>query len=470
MKTSRLTIAFRGVGVLAVLAAALHCGGSNSGSTTTTFAEEADVCKTAYAGECGKTCTSDLDCDSALHCGPGSTCTAECTPSIPCANGGSCSTRGACTRAETTFVSFGEGGLLPLPDPPDASASDVVCADTNVDLTQVLPKVLLLLDQSASMFNYKFDSEEPSNGCNPSCRWSVLKDVIIGDGSPNVGLVKQIEKDADLDVKMYSATDPVLGDGDDSYLTTPTDDVCPRFNGKAFSGLTFAANNYASIDALLRPAGVDDDTPTGPAIRTVIGLGPDGNVVEGGFASITSASPKVMVLVTDGEPMLCGESGPSAGGREAVISAVQDTYRQNIRTFVIAIGSPSAEATQHFNAVANAGAGLDPTTGNATAILPSTQQQLIDTLRQIVLDARTCTFDLHGAVQPSMERLGTVMLNGARVPFAEPGAPDEGWRLVTPSRIELLGSACTTLKATPNGQLTAHFPCEAVILPPDVPK
>jgi hypothetical protein len=368
------------------------------------------------------------------------------------------------------FVSFGEGGLPPVPDPPDASASDVVCADTNVALTQVLPKVLLLLDQSASMYNFKFDSEEPSNGCNPSCRWSVLKDVLIGDGSPNVGLVKQIEKEAELDVKLYSATDPVLGDGDDSYLTVPTDDVCPRFNGRAFSGLTFAANAYASIDALLRPAGVDDDTPTGPAIRTVIGLGPDGGVVDGGFASIASAGPKVVVLVTDGEPTLCGESAPSAAAREAVVSAVQETYRQNIRTFVIANGSPGAEAKQHFNAVANAGAGLDPTTGNAAAILPSTQQQLVDTLRQIVLDATTCTFDLHGAVQPSMERLGTVTLNGTRVPFSEPGAPDEGWRLVTPSRIELVGSACATLKATPNGQLSAHFPCEAITVPPEVPK
>ena len=67
-----------------------------------------------------------------------------------------------------------------------------------------------------------------------------------------------------------------------------------------------------------------------------------------------------------------------------------------------------------------------------------------------------------------MEQLGTVTLNGATVPFDAPGAPDEGWRLVTPSRIELVGSPCETLKSSPDAQLTARFPCGAI--PTNVPK
>src|SRR5262249_55039003 len=95
-------------------------------------------------------------------------------------------------------------------------------------------------------------------------------------------------------------------------------------------------------------------------------------------------------------------------------------------------------------------------------IRPNTQEQLVNALRQIVLGARTCTFDLNGQVEPGMERLGTVTLNGVTVPFDEPGAPDEGWRLLNPSRIELVGAACDTVKSTPDAKLSARFPCGAV--------
>jgi hypothetical protein len=289
----------------------------------------------------------------------------------------------------------------------------------------------------------------------------VLKDVLIGPANDPGGLVKQLESDAELGVQMYSATDPNPNDGDNSFLVGPTDDVCPRFNAKKFAGLSLAVNNYAAIDALLRPATVDDDTPTGPALRTVVGLLDDGGVTDGGLAAMPGDAPKVVVLVTDGEPGLCGDNYSSPQARALVVSAAQDAYKQQVRTFVIAIGDTTQQSADHFKQVANAGQGQDPSTGDAGAIQPSTPQELVDALKKIVIDARTCTFELNGSVPAGQENRGTVVLNGQPVPYV--GTGTDGWHLTTPSTLELVGSACTTLKTTADATLTASFPCGVVI-------
>ena len=444
-----------GLGVVGLLAVAIHCGTSSE----STFDETSgSPCETVYRGLCGTPCASDDECAAGLYCGVAGTCNADCAPDHECLSGLMCTARGRCGG------DF--GGPLPdggATDLDGALASDAVCADTDVALTKTLPRVLFLLDQSSSMHHYAFPGSASSNNCNPGCRWTALKDVLIGPAANPGGLLKQLDGEAEIAVEMYSATDPTPGDGDDTFLTGPTDNVCPRFNGKAFDGLTFESQAFATVNTLLRPARVDDDTPTGPAIRAVVGLAGDGGIAnDAGFAADPSKAPKVIVLVTDGEPMLCGEYAPSPAGRAEVVSAVQHTYKHGIKTFVIAIGDNNPGAVQHFNAVANAGQGLDPSTGDAGAIQPGSPQQLVDALKKIVLDARTCTFDLNGKVEPGMEKLGTVTLNGAVVPYDDPGAPDEGWRLVTPSRIELVGAACNTIKTSPDATLTARFPCGAV--------
>lgn len=449
-------------GALSITAVALglHCGSGDE----SLFAPQPDggTCRAGLPAGCGEPCGAGDVCPAGLFCGADGRCSAECAPGETCANGALCSAQGRCDGAGFGGGGNDGGGASDAPGP------DAVCADVNVTLTKVLPKVLFLLDQSSSMRHFKFPSGD-SNGCNPDCRWTVLKDVLIGPDPATGGLLKQLEAEAELGVEMYSATDPVQGDGDDSFLPPPTDAVCPRFNGKAFDGLSFAVNNATAIDTILRPASVDDDTPTGPAVRAVVGLLPDGGVGDPkGFAAVPPTTPRVLVLVTDGEPALCGQNNPSDPARVAVVEAVQQTFAQGIRTFVIAIGDNSAQAQAHFKAVANAGQGKDPNTGDAGAVSPTTKQALVDALRQIVLDARTCKFTLNGTVQPGTEQQGVVTLNGAPVPFDAPGAPDEGWRLVSPTEIELVGTACQTVKSTPNAQLSARFPCGSVV--PGIPR
>lgn len=446
---SRISLGLFFVGLIA----ALHCGTTGGDSE---FGDGDDPCKTVFAGKCGLPCGVDLDCESGMHCGIGNTCTAQCAPGKVCENGVLCSPRGRCGTDDVPPV-FGDSGI----PKGDATVPDAICADVDVALTKVLPKVLFLLDQSSSMHYFKFPDGD-SAGCNPDCRWTVLKDVMIGKTAALGGVVKTLQAEAELGVLMYSATDPTTGDGDDSFLPPPTDAVCPRFNGKAFPGVSFKLNNAAAIDALLRPATVDDDTPTGPAVRTAAGLAADGGVSDPkGFAAVAGNAPKVLVLVTDGEPATCGGNlVPSQAGRDESVKAVQDTYKQKIRTFVIAIGG--AAGTTHLQNVANAGQGFDPDTGDAGVIKPQTPQQLVDALKQIVLDARTCTFMLNGVVKAGQEKLGVVTLNGATVPLQTPGGPEEGWKLKNASTIELLGTACKTLKETPNATLNARFPCDAV--------
>lgn len=422
----------------------LHCGSSDEGSK---FAN--DPCQGVYKGKCGASCAVDTECPDGLYCKAGA-CTADCAGG-KCSDGLSCSARGRCGDL---------GGELPGGGDGDSGITG--CPGLDVSLAKVVPKVVFLLDQSSSMFKTKLPTGN-SNDCNPTCRWTVLKDVLIGPSATPGGLLKELDGQAELAIELYSATDANPNDGDNTQLTGPTDNVCPRFNGKTFDGLSFSLNAYAGAETLLRPASVDDDTPTGPAIRTIAGLAEDGSIADQkGFGALSTTAPKLLVLVTDGEPALCGANLPSDQGKAAVVKAVEDAFTHDVHTLVIAIGD-AVGAADHFNAVANAGQGLDPATGNAKAILPSTPQALEGALKKAVLDARTCSFDLQGGeVAAGKEKEGEVLLNGTPVPLDEPGAPEEGWRLASPSRIELVGSACVTLKATPNAVLSAHFPCGAI--------
>lgn len=443
-------------GCLALLAFGIHCGSSDS-----SLFGGAGGCPPALADKCGSQCTLDSDCAEGVHCGLDNVCVAQCAPGSTCENGLACSPRGRCGSDPGSGLSNAtvDGGG-------SDGNTDSVCAATDVQLTKVLPKVLFLLDQSSSMWKYKFPGNALSDvagvECANGCRWTVLKDVLIGPNPTTGGLLKELQGEAELGIQMYSATDPTLGDGDDSYLpASPAPAAtCPRFNGKAFTGTTFALNNADAMDGLLRPATVDDDTPTGPAITKVVGLGADGGVADpNGLAADTSPAPKVIVLVTDGEPGLCGANNTSETAKAGVVAAVQLAHTHGIKTFVIAIGDPSA----HFKAVANAGQGKDPTTGDSNAITPTSTNDLKTALTNVVLGARTCKFQLNGEVQPGMEKQGTVTLNGGVVPFDDPGAPDEGWRLVGKSEIELVGAACNTVKTTPDAKLSASFPCGTIL-------
>ena len=431
----------------AVLLTAISTAHCTSGAPAhgSPFTESNDPCASgALAPQCGLACTNDATCPEGLICGADGACAAECTAGTICENGFACSPKGRC-GLDTPPPGLSDAGVGKL--------NPLTCAQMDVTLTKVHPRVLFLLDQSSSMHHFKFPNGL-SDACKSGCRWTALKDVLIGPAANPGGLLAQLDDDAAMGVAMYSATDTNPNDGDNSFLVGPADAVCPRFAGKAFSGLSFELGAASKISTALRPATVDDDTPTAAALRTVVGIDGNGAIVDAkGFAALSNDAPKVIVLVTDGEPTMCGESSPSATARADVEAAVAQTYARGIKTFIIAIGDTNAVVEAHYKAIANAGLGKHPVQGDAKAVRPATPGELLTAIRNIVLDARTCAFDLNGRVETGMEGSGSVVLDG------KPLALGTDWKLVSPSRIELVGGACTTLKSTPSTKLSATFPC-----------
>ena len=441
-----------------LVAAAIHCGtdnGSEFGDPANTAA-----CNTAYPGKCGVACNDDTGCADGLDCSATKVCSADCAPGVACENAGQCTVRGQCVTGEG-FTPIDSG---PLPDGSYVLPDGAICASTDVTLTKTDPVVLFVLDQSGSMYYQNFAN-------TGTRRWDTLKTSLLGPtNDKDAGIIAQLQGNAQLGVALYSATNG------QSELTGTVEAVCPRFNGRSFAnafpgGLKFALNNYGAIESVLRPANVDDDTPTGYAVQTLVGLANDGGVAtNAGFAGYDAgAAPKVLILVTDGQAGNCvngttsddaNEGAQQTNGYAKTLDMVKATYGQNIRTFVIDLsGSQDNTSLTRFKTIANAGVG-QPANGDATAFQPANGAALAQRIGTIVSNARSCNFALNGEVVGNASS-GTVLVNGQPVPYVG-SAGGNGWRLADTTHIELVGTTCDQIKNNPSATLSASFPCGVV--------
>ncbi len=397
---------------LALLGLLLHCGSDDEGSTFPS------PCDTVYKGKCGQPCTDDNACPTGLHCTPDQKCTAQCTPSGRECDGAPCSARGRCGGDDGGL--FGDGG------------SEGSCPDTAVTLSKVTPTVLLLVDQSSSMQDNEFP---PGSG---ETRWDVLRSALLDvDG----GVVKTLENEVSFGLSLYT--------------WTAGDLACPRL-----TNVGWAIGNYDEINAVYGPAVAVDNTPTAESIMGVVGFDDAGTPVGDGFAQAATPGPKIVLLATDGDPDTCecpdcnGEQGP----RDFTVWAAERAHAAGVETYVISIGDELNET--HQQQVANVGLGYDPNAGAVAPLYrPNDRAQLVGALRKIILGVRDCKFSLSGSVVAGTEDQGIVTLDGAPLPFNDPN----GWRLSSPSEIEVLGDACTTLSTSPTAEVTARFPCGAIV-------
>ena len=113
--------------------------------------------------------------------------------------------------------------------------------------------------------------------------------------------------------------------------------------------------------------------------------------------------------------------------------------------------------------MANAGVGL-PVGGqtNAPFYQPQNKQELIDNFTSIINGQRSCVLTLDGEVDPELADQGKVFLDGEELGYDDP----DGWRLNSPSEIELTGAACDAIK-TGEHEITGSFPCDAIIEGPN---
>ena len=218
-----------------------------------------------------------------------------------------------------------------------------------------------------------------------------------------------------------------------------------------------ALNNYAAITAKYLPNDWKGDTPTGESVDAAV------KILDG----VNEPGPKVIVLATDGEPDSCADPNPateagSEAARQLSVTAVQNAFKKQISTFVISVGNDVGQ--DHLRAVANAGQGLavDVDTMNRF-YLANNQAELATAFDNIVGGVRSCTFTLNGTVAENRAGTGTVLLDGKPLTYMD----KDGWRLSSPTVLELQGEACTVIK-TGDHNLKIDFPCGVIV--PIVPK
>lgn len=395
-----------GLGVLlSALGSVVSCGG----------AEESLVSPCKSELECGQPCSLSSPCGSGRYCGSDQTCTAECTlGDNRCGDGKTCNGSGRCVAKMVLNVGGSSG---------NSGGSSGVCAGTSLNLDKQIPTVLLLVDQSGSM-NASFAGSD---------RWQVLRSSLM---NPAMGVVNTLQSQVRFGLALYSGV---------------RNRPCPLI-----TSVQPALNNYGAIDDAY-PVPTDsilDNTPTGESIDAASTL----------LQGVDELGQKVIVLATDGDPDSC--DAPNSNGsnppREMSLEAAQRAFQAGIFTFVISV---AADADQnHLRELANVGQGYPRNDAMNRLYLANDQAQLASAFATIIEGVRSCAFALDGTVTDGGEAQGTVTLNGALLTLNDPN----GWRLSSPSTIELTGTACETVKNEKSVSLNASFPCGIVI--PNVPK
>src|SRR5690606_6501036 len=97
--------------------------------------------------------------------------------------------------------------------------------------------------------------------------------------------------------------------------------------------------------------------------------------------------------------------------------------------------------------------------GTAPYYRPEDPDALKNAIANIIGGVRTCSFELSVEVNLAMASTGTVLLDCAAVPFDDAN----GWRMNTPTELELVGDACFDLRASLDPFLFITFPCGTIV-------
>jgi len=353
------------------------------------------------------TCTVDTDCQLGFYCGADGTCTADCGPQASsCGSGGTCDDRGRCVGGAGADAGAADGGS---------------CPNVSLDLSPIIPTVVLLVDQSGSM-------SDPFNG---QPRWDAVRDALTADPG---GVVTILQDKVRFGITAYTSNGGSAGG------------TCPMLNSDPPD-----FNNRNDIRQLMIDNGPSGDTPTGESIDAVVAdlmanpPPPD--------------SPPIIVVATDGEPDTCAVPNPQQGQPEAVAAAM-NSHANGIDLYILSVGTDVSNA--HLQDMANAGVGL-PVGGmtNAPFFVANNQSEMVDAFNQIIAGSRSCTLTLSGAIDPNEASQGTVTMDtgsGAQILGF-----NTDWIVVDSTTIELIGSACDDFLNAASVSLSAEFPCGVVV-------
>ncbi len=358
------------------------------------------------APECSIACDpapgATTTCPAGYHCSPDGACTAVCT-----AGGGECGTGETCTS---------DGRCMPADLDAGPAGPDADCPDVTFQATRITPTVQLLIDQSGSM----------SEIFGGPTRYAALREALVGTG----GVVTALEDEAYFGATLY------YGGA-----------ACPTLTAVSTGR---ALGNAGAIRTLLDGNGPASGTPTGESLQATF--------QEMVANPPPAGSPPIIVLATDGEPDVCANGSDEVMGRMVSVAQAQAAFAAGIRVFILSVGTDVANG--HLQEVANVGAGLAAATmppAAAPYYVATTPAALTAAFQTIIGGVVSCELDLDGNVDPAQAGTGTVTLNGTALGFGT------DWELVDGNTIRLIGAACTTLTTSPDPQVSASFPCGAVI-------
>jgi hypothetical protein len=304
---------------------------------------------------------------------------------------------------------------------PGVDTEDENCPGVQVTFSQRVPFVMVLVDQSESM----------NEGFGNGTRWSVLREALLDEQG---GIIQTIDDDVRMGLALYTSEEGYAGG------------ECPIIRK-----VDAEFGNYEAIRDLYDGAEPVEDTPTGESLFAVA------EQLEKVYVS--GATPKAIVLATDGYPDTCEEPDPQ-NGQDKSLGAAVAAFGMGIRTYVISIGDELGE--EHLQELANAGAGL-AIDGEQQARFYRAQDngELYEAFSDVINGIRDCVFNLDGSVVEGYEDQGEVRVDGMLVPKDDPN----GWRLNNPSQIELVGEACERIQEGDHN-LDVDFPCAGYEAPP----
>jgi hypothetical protein len=93
---------------------------------------------------------------------------------------------------------------------------------------------------------------------------------------------------------------------------------------------------------------------------------------------------------------------------------------------------------------------------------PADQNALTAQIASVVSGIKSCTFELGGNISVDLAQLdqASVSIEGQKLPLAQ----DNGWRMNSPTQVELVGSACTTWNDPKNTHIDFNFPCDIIVV------
>lgn len=356
---------------------------------------------------------------------------------------------------------------LPSDTPVIAHEPPAVCdqASAVYAATREPSNVLFLLDRSGSMH-----IELPSG----QTRWSAMKaglfDLLsVLPATTQVGAMMFPQGDAP--VNAYCGIDP-----------NANDVSCKRGWPEPSEALRCDASTYKAgvPNALLSPAhrqaieahvaSSDAEfywgTPLASALLAAIGA----------QKSSPLAGSRSVILLTDGNPTSCGDSGVSNDIENVVAAAATGLSGTLVRTFVIGVvdGARQAAKAENLSPIAIAAgtkrfAGCEATN---ECFYPVTQASFAADLEkvfeEISLQAFDCTFNLPPAsagTDPSKINVSITDGSGSRAIGRDSGHQN-GWDyLPNGTQIQLFGQACTDMKAG-NGRLDVVLGCKTIVAEP----